>query len=76
MIGDMAKKEPKYPDRHTSPKKVFYLPQELLDALRRYVASFSAQDKPEPTDSEVLRLALRQFLIREGFPPADAPGGT
>lgn len=52
-------------DRHTQPRKAFHAPQELFDALNRYIAGA----RPAPTDAAVLRTALEEFLEKRGFWP-------
>ncbi len=77
----MARKKPAPPetppvttavgsDRHTTPRVVFHLDDKLLALLDTYRDS----QRLRPGRSEVMRLALREFLEREGFttpkPPA------
>jgi hypothetical protein len=75
MTATMAKKKPpagaKRQNRHTEPRESFHLPQDLLDALVRYVE----QTRPETSKSAVLRLALEEFLERAGYWPAAGEGG-
>lgn len=70
MLGTMAKKKPT--DRHSQPRYAFHLEQALLDALGRYCEA----QKLVPDKSEVVRLALREYLEREGFwPPSPQKEG-
>jgi len=46
--------------------EAFQLPLALIEALTAFVD----QHKPETTKSAVMRLALEQFLERQGFWPA------
>lgn len=55
-------------DRHTQPRKAFHAPQELFDAMERYIAD----TRPQPTEAASLRTALEEFLTARGFWP---PGG-
>lgn len=52
-------------DRHVEPREVFHLPRDLRDAMLAFIAS----KRPAPNKSAVLRLALEEFLEREGFWP-------
>ena len=56
--------------RHTQPRKAFHAPANLFDAMERFIAS----SRPQPTESECLRVALEEFLQKRGFwpPPATA----
>ncbi len=61
--------------KHKNPRLAFHLPQELLDAFARYVASLPGP----PADSAILRGFMEEGLKRAGFwppkgkqPPADA----
>lgn len=69
MIAVMAKsrKNPKSKrsqgeDRHTQPRIAFHYPDDLAKALEDYLAS----NRPSPSKSEVLRLALEEFLSKRG----------
>ncbi len=74
MLG-MSKPKPRGPkpdpkskrsqggDRHSLPRKAFHAPPEVFAALNRYVSD----QKLETSESAVLRLALTQFLEREGY---------
>ncbi len=53
-------------DRHKSPRIAFHLPQEMLDAFGRLLASYP---DPKPSDSAVLRHALEKLLRERGFWP-------
>lgn len=55
--------------RHKDPRFAFHLERELLDAL----GAFCDAQKLKPDRSEVARLALREFLEREGFWPWPKP---
>lgn len=55
-------------DRHTQPRESFHLSVELRQALIDYVDS----QRPAPDKSEVLRVALEEFLERRGFWPVDS----
>ena len=80
MIATMsAKKKPGRPkggegkrsqgsDRHSQPRFAFHLETELLAALGNYCEA----QKLKPDRSEVVRLALREYLEREGFWPPKA----
>jgi hypothetical protein len=61
--------EAKGGSRHTQPRFAFHLDQELLDAAEAYCKG----QRLVPEKSEVMRVALREFLEREGFWPP--PGG-
>lgn len=51
--------------RHTQPRKAFHAPPELFAALEKYIAS----TRPQPSESECLRVALEEFLEERGFWP-------
>lgn len=52
--------------RYANPRKAFHAPAELFAALERYIAG----TRPQPTESECLRVALEEFLERRGqWPP-------
>lgn len=74
MPATMSKRKANGPARRggkaTSPREAFHLPTDLKDALRRYVES----TKPKPDKSEVMRLALTEYLERVGFWPPPAAG--
>lgn len=59
-------------DRHSQPRFAFHLDQQLLDAIGAYCDA----QRLVPDKSEVVRLAIREFLEREGFwpPKADDAG--
>lgn len=50
-------------DRHAQPRKAFHAPQELFDALERYILD----TKPQPTEAASLRAALEEFLTSRGY---------
>lgn len=75
MLPTMARKRGKpksdggEADRHAHPRFAFHLERELLDAVGRYCLA----QRLVPDKSEVVRLAVREFLEREGFwPPASS----
>jgi hypothetical protein len=73
MPGAMArpKKKPDR-DRHAEPKVLFHLPHDLREALVAYVRSV----EPATTMSAVARLAIQQYLTRQGvWPPEGEKGG-
>lgn len=85
MLDTMAKKKPGRPkqpdskrskgtDRHAQPRYAFHLEQQLLDALGAYCDA----QRLVPDKSEVVRLAIREFLEREGFwpPKTDQQAGA
>jgi hypothetical protein len=57
--------------RHVNPRFAFHLERELLDALGAYCDA----QRLRPDASQVVRLALREYLEREGFWPWPPPGG-
>lgn len=62
-------KRAKGEDRHAQPRKAFHGPPELFAALDAYVE----RTKPQPPEAAVMRLALEQFLEREGlWPPKES----
>jgi hypothetical protein len=70
-IGDMAKRkspakngEKKKPNRTGRPIMV-WVPDDVFAALGK----FSAAQKFKPTLTDMVELALREFLKAEGFPP-------
>ena len=78
MFALMAKKKPSRAkpdskrttgvDRHTTPRLAFHLPKEMLDEFKQHVGTLS----PKPTESAVLRDALRFYLEskrRRTLPP-------
>lgn len=50
-------------NRNVTPRKAFHAQQELFDALERYIAA----TRPQPSESECLRVALEEFLEKRGF---------
>lgn len=68
-LPHMAKKKTKAKDKHTQPRCVFHLPQELLDELNAYLD----KTRPRTNKSEVLRFALENFLEQER---KKRPGGS
>ena len=69
----MTKKKPGRPrgaDRHSQPRLAFHLDQDLLDAIDAYCAA----QQVEPGRLGVARVALQQFLEREGFWPTKKGG--
>jgi hypothetical protein len=76
MIGVMSKKKADSKrsqgiDRHTTPRVVFHMPQDLFDAFQEYMSSL----EPASTDSAVMRLALQRYLESKGYWPR-AKGGS
>ena len=57
-------------DRHTQPRLAFHMPAALFDRFKAHVAAL----KPRPNESEVLRVALEQYLDAVGAPPAPGAG--
>lgn len=56
-------------DRHRQPRYAFHLEHDLLRALDHYCS----ERQPVPDKAEVVRLAIREFLEREGrWPPRTA----
>ena len=64
----MGKK--KNEDRHKNPREAFHLSPELLQALTKYIESC----RPSPNKSDVFRVALEDFLSKEGYWPR--PSGS
>lgn len=55
-------------NRHAQPRKAFHAPAGLFAALDGYITDA----RPQPSEAAVLRLALEQFLEREGrWPPKE-----
>ena len=54
------------PGRHAHPKEGFHLPSDLREALIKYIE----ESKPKPSKSEVIRVALEEFLAKHGRWPA------
>ena len=50
-------------NRHVEPRESFHLPQAMLDALTSYVE----RQRPATSKSAVIRLALEEFLTRQGM---------
>lgn len=57
-------------NRHTKPRKAFHADQSLFDQLDRYLESA----RPQPSESECLRIALEEFLEKRGFWPPKPAG--
>ena len=58
-----------YEDRHTSPRVVFHLPQELLDLIDR-----EAGEEDRTRTAEILRALKGYYTARGLWPPAGPPG--
>src|SRR5262245_56702567 len=67
--GDTKASDSRNVDRHKQARLAFHLPQDLYDAFQSHVESL----EPKPAESEVLRLALRQYLMNAGAWPPPAP---
>lgn len=68
-----GKRPPGSPNRHIHPRIAIHLEAELLAALN----AFCDAQRLKPDRSEVVRLALREFLEREGhWPPPAPPAGA
>jgi hypothetical protein len=68
---DLIPAERKPQDRHVHPRFAFHLEQDLLDALGHHCVA----QRLIPDKSEVVRLAIREFLEREGFWPPKGEEG-
>ena len=53
---------------HRDPRESFHMPPELRDALQRYCDS----QRPRVVKSEVLRVALEEFLKGRGYGVSDS----
>ncbi len=75
MLGIMPtpkrkRTDAKQQNRHKEPREAFHLPPSLREALESYIE----RTRPRPVKSAVLRLALEEFLERQGlWPPSDEP---
>lgn len=65
MIGTMPRRRKDSPAPEPQGREAFQLPAALISAL----SAFVDQHKPETSKSAVMRLALEQFLERNGFWP-------
>lgn len=62
-MSTMTPERPDTSDRHKQPKETFHLPAALQTALAEYVASH----RPRTTKSDVIRLALEEYLTEKGY---------
>jgi hypothetical protein len=58
-------KRSKGSNRHKKPRKSFHADPELFAAMDAYRTA----TRPTPDESEILRTALEEFLVKRGFPP-------
>lgn len=58
--------------RHAQPRKAFHGPPDLFAALEKY----RAETRPQPSESECLRVALEEFLAARGYWPKGKDAGA
>ena len=65
MMSTMPRRRKDAPEPEPQGREAFQLPVSLIEAL----SAFVDQHKPETSKSAVMRLALEEFLERQGFWP-------
>ena len=63
MKKPRKKLPPGHPARYKNPRETFHLPADLLQAMIRFIEA----QEVKPDKSEVMRVALREFLAKRGF---------